>query len=356
MFGRLSLHRAVFLEWLKGPMIRNELRGLRPGDPQDQAPSLAARGAFVTEVLRWRSGVRSTTAMTAPSLPEEAPFLAVVRAMLAKPGDEATAKELCDVRGRLPHEHRLSAQAIELLNELAARRRDLPRDALFVLVPALCEQRDAKTLDFLLDLLPDPGFSGGAIDALERFDPEVAAPALRAWLAANNNAASSTAFMLRALRTKMDLASPASEGAPIEIDGELLEYWMHRGELDTLRRALATGLDPSTPVSYGETLLHSAIDRWEHASPESGGSFGLVRDDWVTFVGDLLKAGADPERKLGYHFNGRGDLGWSKGSSARKMLEYARKTSLVSPEECDRLEAVFPTKTSAKKRPPPASR
>jgi hypothetical protein len=294
--------------------------------------------------------------MPPPSLPEEAAFLAVARAMLAKPGDDATALELCEERGKLPHDHRFSAQAIELLNELAARRRELPRDALFVLVPALCEQRDAKTLDLLLDLLPDSGFSVSAIDALEQFDPKVAAPALRAWLAANNNAASSTAFMLRALRTKMDLASPASEGAPIEIDGELLGYWMHRGELDALRRALATGVDPSTPVSYGETLLHSAIDRWVHASPESGGSFGLVRDDWVIFVGDLLRAGADPEKKLGYHFNGRNDLAWPKGSSARKMLEYARKTSLVSPDECDRLEAVFPTKTPAKKRPPPPSR
>lgn len=232
-----------------------------------------------------------------------------------------------------------SAAAKERLYRLAAIRPELHRDLVHYLFGAIAGEQEPEAIAFFLNLLPDSAHGSTAVDALDRVDPVRLAPALRAWLAAHGDAGVAEPMMVNALRAKTDLAVPPAAGA-VPVDAELLEYWVQREDFPTLRAALAAGADPSTPLGYGDTMLHFAIDAWTSATDTS--AFGASKPAWEGFIAALLEAGADPDRKLGGRFSGSQERNWPKGTSARKMVALARDDGGSEPEELDRLEALFP--------------
>ncbi|MFT3774401.1 MAG: hypothetical protein QM820_54270 [Minicystis sp.] len=257
--------------------------------------------------------------------PEERPLLDAVDATLAAPADQANANLLLEAWRKLPSDHVYSPHTRARIVALAARRKEQARDVHHMLAAILRKVDDPEAIGFMLDLLADDGLSTGGIDGLDMLDPAVVAPHLRAWLAGRDPEALANPLMVRALRAKTDLASPPASGEAVKVDEELLEYWMQRGDLAAMRLAFAKGASAKSSISHGESLLHYAMDSWANAPEDDGSEFDPTRDQWEAFIGELLAAGAEPDRKLVNRFTGRGERRWPKGTTARAMLDGERK-------------------------------
>lgn len=281
--------------------------------------------------------------------PLERPLLDAIDAILAAPAEAANANLLLLAKRKLPSGHVYSPHTRTRLSALAARRKELHRDIHHMLAGVLRKVDDPEAIDFMLDLLDDAGLSTGGIDGLDVLDPVLVAPRLRAWLTGRDPAALPNSDMVRALRAKTDLAAPPESGEVVKVDEELLEYWMQRGDIAAMRLALSKGASANASISHGETLLHFGIDRWANAPEDDGFDFDPPRDQWEAFIGELLSAGADPDRKLVFRFTGGGEQSWPKGTTARAMLKEERKLGVLPEEAIDRLEARFPA-AAGKKR------
>ncbi|APR79717.1 Trehalose synthase [Minicystis rosea] len=281
--------------------------------------------------------------------PEEQPLLDAVDKTLATPTDSGNSALLLEAWRKLPSGHVYSPHARERVTALAARRKEQPRDVLHMLVAILRKVDHPEAIAFMLDILADDGLSTGGIDGLDVLDPVVVAPHLRAWLAGRDPGALANPLMVRALRAKTDLAAPPASGDVVKVDEDLLEYWMQRGDLAAMRLALAGGASGNSNISHGETLLHYALDCWANASEDEDSDFNPSQAQWEAFIGELIAAGADPDRKLVNRFTGTGERRWPKGTTARAMLDGERKRGELSEEVIDRLEARFPAAAGAAK-------
>ncbi|MFT3771491.1 MAG: hypothetical protein QM820_39250 [Minicystis sp.] len=201
----------------------------------------------------------------------------------------------------------------------------------------------------MLDMLPDDGLGWRAAVALDFLDPVVVARPFRAWLVGRDPEALPEPRRIRALRAKIDLASPP-EGAAVPVTAELLEHWIRNRSLAALRLALAHGASAEATLGEGEALLHHAIASWTNDDQSATGEpDDPSRADWEAFIGVLFAAGAKADRRLTARFSGDSHRRWPKGTTPWDMLDRERELREVPAAVIDRLEARFPPRTAAPK-------
>ena len=280
------------------------------------------------------------------SLAEETELLDAIDAALDAPNDEAVAQRLHLASRMLPYGVRYSAAGNKRLRAQAARRGEQHRSVHMLLIEAFKWQDDAESIAFMLDMLPDEGFSWRAAVALDYLDPVIVAKPLRDWLVGRDPEALPDPLRIRALRAKIDLALPP-EGAAVPVTEEILEEWIKNRSFVALRLAFAHGISAKATLGEGETLLHHAVAAWTNEDPDIVGE--PSRADWEALIGDLFAAGAEPDRKLTARFSGQSRHRWPKGTTPRDMLYKERERGEVPKEVIDRLEARFPANVAAAK-------
>lgn len=283
---------------------------------------------------------------TPASLPEETEFLDAMDAVLDAPDDDAASQRLYQASRVLPYGYCYSAAGGKRLRAQAARRSEQNRGIHLLLIEALKWQDDTEAIAFMLDMLPDEGFSWRAAVALDYLDPVLVAQPLRDWLVGRDPEALPDPLRVRALRAKTDLASPP-EGAAVPVTEDLLEHWIKDRSFVALRLAFAHGTSAKATLGEGETLLHHAVAAWTNDDPDITGE--PSRADWEALIGDLFAAGAEADRKLTARFSGQSRHRWPKGTTPRDMLDQERERGQVPAAVIDRLEARFPANAAAAK-------
>ncbi|APR82708.1 Trehalose synthase [Minicystis rosea] len=283
-------------------------------------------------------------------LSKETALLDAIDAAIDAPDDEDVGRRLNQAWSTPPS--RYSAAGAKRLRAHAARRGEPQQRGIhLVLIDALKKQDDPEAIAFMLDMLLDEGFAWRAAVALDLLDPVLVAQPLRDWLAGRDPEALPDPLGVRALRAKIDLASPPA-GAAEPVTPDLLEHWIRSRSFVALRLALAHGISADTTLGEGETLLHHAIAAWTLDDQlATGEPDEPTRADWEAFIGELFAAGAKADRRLTNRFSGVYRR-WPKGTTPRDMLDLEREDRGVPAAVIDRLEARFPPRTAAPRRSP----